>query len=76
MCGKPDHYAWDCTHSKSKNEAVVVQADDNIIAIVSKIMAIKGKVQGWWYDTRTTVHVSCNKTPFKTYSKVNDGHEV
>jgi hypothetical protein len=36
-------------------------------------MAIKGKVQGWWYDTCATVHVSYDKAAFKTYYEANDG---
>ena len=76
VCGKPGHYARDCRHNKSKNEVNIVHVDDDIIATVSEIMAIKGKVQGWWYDTCATVHVSYDKTAFKTYTEVNDGQEV
>lgn len=39
-------------------------------------MSIKGKVQGWWYDTCAIMHVSYDKSTSKTYSKVNDGQEV
>lgn len=39
-------------------------------------MAIKGKLQGWWYDSYVTVHISYDKTTFKTYSKVTDEKEV
>lgn len=51
----------------------IVQADDSMIAIVWEIMAIKGNVQGWLYDTCVTAYVSYNKMEFKTYSKVTDG---
>lgn len=47
VCGKPDHYARDCKHNKSKNEINVVHANDDIITTMSKIMEIKGKVHGW-----------------------------
>lgn len=46
VCGKPDHYARDCRHNKTKIEVNVVHIDDDIIATVSEIMEIKGKVQG------------------------------
>lgn len=39
-------------------------------------MEIKGKVQGWWYDTCAMVHVSYDKAAFKTYFETNDGQEV
>src|SRR3954466_7658332 len=45
VCGEPGHYARDCKHNKSKNEINVVHANDDIIATISEIMAIKGKVQ-------------------------------
>jgi hypothetical protein len=67
VCGKLGHYARDCRHNKSKNEINAVCANDDIIATVSEIMAIKGKVQGWRYDTCATVHVSYDKAAFKTY---------
>jgi hypothetical protein len=76
VCGKTGHYARDCRHNKSKNEINAVHANDDIIATVSEIMAIKGKVQGWWYDTCATVHVSYDRAAFKTYSETNDGQEV
>ena len=43
--GKLEHYARDCRHNKSKNEINVYHANDDIIATVSEIMEIKGKVQ-------------------------------
>ncbi|XP_050897394.1 uncharacterized protein LOC127104244 [Lathyrus oleraceus] len=61
VCRKPGYYARDCRHNKSKYEINAVHANDDIIAIVSEIMAIKGKVQCWWYDTCATVYVSYDK---------------
>lgn len=72
MWGKQNHYPRDYKHNKSQNEANVVQAGDNTIAIVSEIMAIKGKVQRWWYDICATVHISYDKKKFKTYYEVTD----
>ena len=37
---------------------------------------IQGKVPGWWYDTAATVHVSYDRSAFKTYEDVTDGQEV
>ncbi|XP_050889487.1 uncharacterized protein LOC127094740 [Lathyrus oleraceus] len=76
VCGKPGHYARDCRQNKAKNEINAIRSDDDIIATVSEIMAIKGKVQGWWYDTCATVHVTYDKAAFKTYSEAIDGQEV
>lgn len=59
-------------HNKSKNKIYAVHANDVIITTVSKIIPIKGKVQGWWYDTRATIRVSYDKDVFKTYSKENN----
>ncbi|XP_058755031.1 uncharacterized protein LOC131628179 [Vicia villosa] len=63
-------------HNKPKIEVNAVHVNDDIIATVSEIMAIKRKVQGWWYDTCATVHVSCDKAEFKIYIEVNDGQVV
>lgn len=41
---KHGRFARDWKTKKYKNHANVVQVDDNIIAIVSKIIAIKGKI--------------------------------
>ncbi|XP_050890241.1 uncharacterized protein LOC127095614 [Lathyrus oleraceus] len=76
VCGKPGHYARDCRQNKAKNEINAIRSDDDTIATVSEIMAIKGKVQGWWYDTCATVHVTYDKAVFKTYSEAIDGQEV
>lgn len=76
MCGKYGYYARDCKNKKSQSEENGFQIDDNTIAIVSEIMEIKGKVQGWRYDTCATVHVSYDKTTFKTYYEVIDGQDV
>ena len=39
-------------------------------------MAVKSKIFGWWYDTCATVHVSYDKSFFKTHKEANDGKEV
>lgn len=76
VCGKPGHFARDCRQNKAKKEVNVVQVDDEIIATVSEVMAVKGKVPGWWYDTCASVHVSYDKASFKTYSESTDDQEV
>lgn len=76
VCEKIGHYARGSRHNKFKNKENVVQENDNIITTVSEILVTKGKVQGRWYDTCTTDHVSYDKTKFKTYYEVIDGQEV
>ena len=44
VCDKPDHFARDCRHNKSKNEVNIVHANEDIIVMVNVIMSIKGKV--------------------------------
>lgn len=57
VCGKPRHYARDWRHNMSKNKTNEVHANDDMIATVSEIMTIKGKMQGCWYHTCVTIHV-------------------
>ena len=33
-------------------------------------------IQGWWYDTCAIVHVTCDKSPFKTFEDANGEQEV
>ena len=78
VCGKSGHFARDCRYRKGQNnEANATNTeDDNIVATVSEVMAVNGKVPGWWYDTCATVHVSYDKALFKTYLDVTDGQEI
>jgi len=77
VCGKPSHYARDCRHRKTDvKEVDATMTDTNIVATLSELMAVNGKVQGWWYDTCATVHVTYDRAAFKTYSEVNDGQAV
>lgn len=43
--------------------------------VQSRVICIKDRMQGWWQDTCSTVHVFYEKTSFKTYSEVIDGQE-
>ena len=52
-----------------------MEENDEIIATVSEINAIQGKVSSWWYDTCATVHVCYEKSLFKTYRE-DDGQEI
>ena len=77
VCGKPGHFARECRHRKGQtNEANATSAEDEIIAAVSEILAVESKIPGWWYDTCATVHVSYDKSLFKTYNEVTNGQEV
>ena len=79
VCGKCGHYARDCRFKKKPNQEEKVNSvkdNDEIIAVVSEINVVQGKVLGWWYDTCATVHVCYDKSMFKTYHEVNDGQEI
>ena len=77
VCGKPDHYARDCKFKKTqKSEVNSLEENDEIIATVSEINAIQGKMSGWWYDTCASVHVCYDKSLFKIYKEVDDGKEL
>ena len=71
MCGKPRHYARKCRYRKDQKEATVNAIDEEIIATLSNICVVQGKVQGWWYDTCATVHVTYDKSLFKTFEDAN-----
>ncbi|RVW72568.1 hypothetical protein CK203_060076 [Vitis vinifera] len=43
---------------------------------VSKANHPRGKVQGWWYDTCATVHVTYDKYLFKTFEDAKGDQEV
>ncbi|CAA3002976.1 wall-associated receptor kinase 2, partial [Olea europaea subsp. europaea] len=76
VCGKPEHYAKDCRHRKQHKKEGQVNSIDEIIATVSEINAIQGKVSGWWYDTCATIHVCYDKSLFKTYHDIEDNQEI
>ncbi|KAI9177785.1 hypothetical protein LWI28_019255 [Acer negundo] len=77
VCGKPRHYAWDCKFRKKQDEEAKVNAiEEDIVATVSEINVVHGKVQDWWYDTCATIHVSYDRSLFKTYGEVMDEQEI
>ena len=77
MCEKHGLYARDCRFKKTqKPEVNSLEENDEIIATVSEINVIHGKVPGWWYDTCATVHVCYEKSIFKTYREIDDGKEI
>ena len=78
VCGKSSHYAKDCRHRKRNNSEGKINSiqEEKIVATVSEINAIKGKVPGWWYDTCATVHVSYDKSVFKTYHEMDGDQEI
>ncbi|RVW39390.1 hypothetical protein CK203_096135 [Vitis vinifera] len=56
--------------------AVVNAIDEEIIATLSDVCVVQGKVQGWWYDTCATVHVTYDKSLFKTFEDAKGDQEV
>nr|GEV27490.1 retrotransposon protein, putative, Ty1-copia subclass [Tanacetum cinerariifolium] len=48
----------------------------NIGMIQELHMASVTKTDDWWYDSCATTHVCNNRDLFKTYKKIEDGHEV
>lgn len=60
---------------KSKKVASAVEEGD-IVAMITEVNTIQGKVQGWWYDTAATVHVCYDRSTLKTYEELTDGQEV
>jgi hypothetical protein len=50
--------------------------EDKIVPTISEVNVIKGKVPGWWYDTRATIHISYDKSLFKTYHEIDGDQEI
>ena len=50
--------------------------DEEIIATLSDICVVHVNVQGWQYDTCTTVHVTYEKSLFKTFEDVKGDQEI
>ncbi|RVW79629.1 Retrovirus-related Pol polyprotein from transposon TNT 1-94 [Vitis vinifera] len=76
MCGKPGHYARECRYRNDLKGTVVNAIDEEIIATLSDVCVVQGKVQGWWYDTCATVHVTYDKSLFKTFEDEKEDQEV
>ncbi|KAL6314756.1 hypothetical protein AAG906_027104 [Vitis piasezkii] len=75
VCGKTGHYARECRFERTKR-AVVNAIDEKIIATLSDVCVVQGKVQGWWYDTCATIHVTYDKSLFKTFEDAKGDQEV
>ncbi|RVW41792.1 hypothetical protein CK203_107624 [Vitis vinifera] len=76
VCGKPGHYARECRFRNDQKGGVVNAIDEEIIATLSDVCVVQGKVQGWWYDTCATVYVTYNKSLFKTFEDAKGDQEV
>ena len=81
LCGKKDHYIWECKFLKNKkdedenaNEAIVIK---DIIAMVSDVcnmitiihMVVITNPSNLWFDSGTMLHVYNYKAHFKTYEE-------
>ncbi|KAL6345172.1 hypothetical protein AAG906_013656 [Vitis piasezkii] len=65
-----------CFVRKDQKGVVVNAIDEEIIATLSDVCVVQGKVQGWWYDTCATVHVTYDKSLFKTFEDAKGDQEV
>eukprot|EP00261_Vitis_vinifera_P027472 XP_010661281.1 PREDICTED: uncharacterized protein LOC104881771 [Vitis vinifera] len=70
------HYARECRYRNDQKGAVVNAIDEEIITTLSDVCVVQGKVQGWWYDTCATVHVTYDKSLFKTFEDAKGDQEV
>ncbi|RVW72567.1 hypothetical protein CK203_060077 [Vitis vinifera] len=61
---------------KDLKGAMVNAIDEEIIATLSDVCVVQGKVQGWWYDTCATVLVTYDKSLFKTFKDAKGDQEV
>ncbi|RVW90101.1 Retrovirus-related Pol polyprotein from transposon TNT 1-94 [Vitis vinifera] len=66
----------ECRYRKDQKKAVVNAIDEEIIATLSDVCVVQGKVQGWWYDTCATIHVTYDKSLFKTFEDAKGDQEV
>ena len=77
MCGKNGNFSRDCRFKRShNNEAKFNSAHDELVETLSEVISIHGKVSGWWYDTCATIHVTYDRTLFKTFESSKEGHEI
>ena len=47
VCGKPGHYARECRHRKERKDNATNAIEEDIIATISEINYVHGKLQGW-----------------------------
>ena len=76
VCGKLGHFARYCRFRKKQNEMKINAIEEEIIATVSEINDVQGKIQGWWYDTCATVYVSYDMSLFKTFDELRSTQEI
>ena len=77
MCVMPKHYARQCSHHKGQaKESDAITTEEEIIVMVSEVLAFSSNVPRWLYDTCATIYFSYDKTLFKTRVEVTDGQEI
>lgn len=64
-----------CKQNKKQGKGNSID-EDSILAVVSEINAIKGKVSRWWYDSYAIVHVLYDNSLFMTYNESNGEQEI
>ena len=70
------HYARECMYQKDTKWAIVNAIDKDIIATLSNVCVVQWKVQGWWYDTCAIIHVTYDKSLFKTFKDAKGDQDV
>jgi hypothetical protein len=71
VCGKHGHRSYQCRYRKEEANAV----NEDLVATVTEANHVTSE-SGWWLDTGATIHISKDRSLFKTYEVIDDGTEV
>ncbi|XP_062104030.1 uncharacterized protein LOC133815177 [Humulus lupulus] len=72
-----DYFARDYRFKRSyNNELMVNSTKEELVTTLSEINARHEKVKGWWYDTDATIHVTYDRSLFKTFETSQEGREI
>ena len=74
--GNPGIMLGSVSTEKDQKWASMNAIGKEIIATLSNVCVVQEEVQGWWYDTSATVHISYDKYIFKTFEDAKGDQEV